>query len=106
MSGGVFDWQQYSIQEIISILDELTEEYENVTGVDEKIRISNSRIHIDDLSDELVEEMKQLKDRLKRDFLWVDVMDKFLSGDLSERNYYKQLEIIRFDNVDDYVWDE
>ena len=28
MSGGVFDWQQYSIQEIISILDELTEEYE------------------------------------------------------------------------------
>jgi hypothetical protein len=39
MSGGVFDWQQYSIQEIISILDELTEEYEDVTGVDEKIRI-------------------------------------------------------------------
>jgi hypothetical protein len=106
MSGGVFDWQQYSIQEIISILDELTEEYENVTGVDDKIRISNSRIYIDDLSDELVEEMKQLKDRLKRDFLWVDTMDKYLSGDLSEKNYYKKLEIIRFDNVDDYVWDE
>jgi len=36
----------------------------------------------------------------------VDAMDKFLSGDLSEKSYYKQLEIIRFDNVDDYVWDE
>ena len=106
MSGGVFDWQQFSIQEIVSIMAELIDEYENVTGVDEKMRISNSRLHVEDLNDEIVEEMKTLMDRLKRDFLWVDILDKHLSGDISEKNYFKQLEIIKFDNVDDYTWDE
>ena len=106
MSGGVFDWQHFSIQEIVSIMAELIDEYENVTGVDEKMRISNSRLHVEDLNDEIVEEMKTLMDRLKRDFLWVDILDKHLSGDISQKNYFKQLEIIKFDNVDDYTWDE
>ena len=106
MSGGVFDWQQFSIQEIVSIMAELIDEYENVTGVDEKMRISNSRLHVEDLNDEIVEEMKTLMDRLKRDFLWVDILDKHLSGDISQKNYFKQLEIVKFDNVDDYTWDE
>ena len=106
MSGGVFDWQQFSIQEIVSIMAELIDEYENVTGVDEKMRISNSRLHVEDLNDEIVEEMKTLMDRLKRDFLWVDILDKHLSGDISQKNYFKQLEIVKFDNLDDYTWDE
>lgn len=106
MSGGVFDWQHFSIQEIVSIMAELIDEYENVTGVDEKMRISNSRLHVEDLNDEIVEEMKTLMDRLKRDFLWVDILDKHLSGDISQKNYFKQLEIVKFDNVDDYTWDE
>lgn len=106
MSGGVFDWQHFSIQEIVSIMAELIDEYENVTGVDEKMRISNSRLHVEDLNDEIVEEMKTLMDRLKRDFLWVDILDKHLSGDISQKNYFKQLEIVKFDNLDDYTWDE
>lgn len=106
MSGGVFDWQQFSIQEIVSIMAELIDEYENVTGVDEKMRVSNSRLSVEDLNDEIVEEMKTLMDRLKRDFLWVDILDKHLSGDISQKNYFKQLEIVKFDNLDDYTWDE
>ena len=106
MSGGVFDWQQFSIQEIVSIMAELIDEYENVAGVDEKMNISNSRLHVEDLNDEIVEEMKTLMDRLKRDFLWVDILDKHLSGDISQKSYFKQLEIIKFDNLDDYTWDE
>lgn len=106
MSGGVFDWQQFSIQEIVSIMAELIDEYENVTGVDEKMRISNSRINVEDLNDEIIEEMKTLMDRLKRDFLWVDILDKHLSGDISQKSYFKQLEIVKFDNLDDYTWDE
>lgn len=106
MSGGFFDWQQFSIQEITSILQELIEEYENVVDVDDKINKGNSRISIDDLNDEIVEDMKQLLDRLKRDFHWVNAMDKFLSGDLEEKSYFKKLEVIKFDNLDDYVIDE
>lgn len=106
MSGGVFDWQQFSIQEITSILQEFIEEYENVVDVDDKINKGNSRISIDDLNDEIVEDMKQLLDRLKRDFYWVNLMDKFLSGDLGEKSYFKELEVIKFDNLDDYVIDE
>ena len=106
MSGGVFDWQQFSIQEITSILQELIEGYGNVADVDDKINKGNSRISIDDLNDEIVEDMKQLLDRLKRDFHWVNVMDKFLSGDLGEKSYFKDLEVIKFDNLDDYVIDE
>lgn len=106
MSGGVFDWQQFSIQEIVSIMSELIDEYENVSGVDEKMKISNSRIYIEDLNDEVIEEMKILMDRLKRDFLWVDIMDKLLAGDISASSYFKQIEVVKFDNVDDYTWDE
>ena len=106
MSGGVFDWQQFSIQEIVSIMSELIDEYENVSGVDEKMNTTNSRIYIDDLSDEVIQEMKTLMDRLKRDFLWVDAMDKLLSGDISKNSYFKQIEIVKFDNLDDYTWDE
>lgn len=106
MSGGVFDWQQFSIQEIISILEELVEEYENIADVDEKMKKSNSRVNIDELNDNVVEDMKQLIDRLKRDFHWVNIMDKFFSGDIGEESYFKQLEVIKFDNLDDYVIDE
>lgn len=106
MSGGVFDWQQFSFQEIVSIMSELIDEYENVSGVDEKMNTTNSRIYIDDLSDEVIQEMKTLMDRLKRDFLWVDAMDKLLSGDISKNSYFKQIEIVKFDNLDDYTWDE
>lgn len=106
MSGGVFDWQQFSIQEIVSIMSELIDEYENVSGVDEKMNTTNSRVYIDDLNDEVIQEMKTLMDRLKRDFLWVDAMDKLLSGDISKNSYFKQIEIVKFDNLDDYTWDE
>tara|TARA_B100002019_G_C21120911_1_gene523255 strand:- start:46 stop:366 length:321 start_codon:yes stop_codon:yes gene_type:complete len=106
MSGGVFDWQQFSIQEIVSIMSELIDEYEDVSSVDEKMNISDSRVYIDDLNDEIIEEMKTLRERLKRDFLWVDALDKYFSGDLSKDSYFKQLEIIKFENVDDYSWEE
>jgi len=29
-----------------------------------------------------------------------------LSGDISQKSYFKQLEIVKFDNLDDYTWDE
>ena len=106
MSGGIFDWQQFSIQEIVSILEDLINEYDEVSGVDEKMNKSNNRLSMEDLNDEIVQDMKHLKERLKRDFLWINLMDKFLSGDIGQSNYFKQLEVIKFDNLDDYVIDE
>lgn len=102
MSAGTFDYLQFHIQEIVEMLDEYVWNYENAeVPTDIEYDLPNIKNINSKVDYALIEDMKILKDRLRRDFLWVEYMDKFLAGEIGRESYRSQLEVIRFENIDD-----
>lgn len=106
MSGGTFDYLQFHIEEIVEVLKEYIWNYENAKNpndLDYDIDLVNNRSEIDA---ELVKVMKSLCERLHRDFLWVEYLDKFLCGDISKEKFMRNLDIIRFESLSEEEIDD
>lgn len=105
MSGGTFDYLQFHLQDLVFSLKEVVENYENAkTPNDIEYELPGISEN-SDIDQALIEDMKVLADRLHRDYLWTEYLDKYLSGDISREKYMSMLEIIKFENLDDYVFD-
>lgn len=99
MSAVLFDNLQFSLKEIVEILEEIILCYENSGNPSDIEYDVPSIISIGDIDDQFIDGIKILADRTQRDFLWIDLLDKYLSGDISKEMYSDQLDVIRFDNL-------
>jgi len=98
MSGGTFDYLQYQIPELISMINECVWNYENAkmpSDIEYDLPVSTSRSS--EIDENLVKNMKWLVDRLQRDFLWLDNLDKFLSGDIGKDEYMSKVDAILYE---------
>tara|TARA_Y100000816_G_C25951395_1_gene496319 strand:+ start:436 stop:744 length:309 start_codon:yes stop_codon:yes gene_type:complete len=100
MSAVSFDNLQFSLKEIVEILEEIIFCYEHSGNPsDIEYDVPNIMSMINNIDDQFIDEIKILADRTQRDFLWVDLLDKYLSGEISREMYSAQLDVIRFDNL-------